>query len=163
MKVWIINDVINGWGPDMTGADIYDGAPDDYSPDKYRYTPSTPGIFDLYGFFPTAPVSAVSFAKRQENVNAMNQYMSDIKDDGGITQPNFELFLSDTAVFIPAYLGGSSRLMTWIETANRNGYNATTIGFKTKTGYRGALLSGTAGALGQYQRSIDILAILNDL
>jgi hypothetical protein len=80
-----------------------------------------------------------------------------------LTEANFNLFLNDIALLVQGYLGGGSRLITWIETVNRNGYNATTVGFKTKTGYRGTLLSGTAGATGEYQRATDILAILNNL
>ena len=140
---------------------VYD-IPDDYTPDRYRYVSITPGTFNPNGFTPISSVS-VDFIKRQSNVNAMSQYMTAVKDAGGITQANLELFLSDTAAFVPAYVGGSSRLITWIETVNRNGYNAKTVGFKTKTGYCGTLLSGTAGALGEYQRATDILAILNNL
>lgn len=157
MRVQIRNDEILAWGDAVNGADTYD-APDDYSPEKYRYISVVFGEFNPLGFIPIT-LSVVDFGKRQSNINAMNQYMS----EQGLTEANFNLFLNDVALVVQGYLGGGSRLITWIETVNRNGYNATAIGFKTKTGYRGALLSGTAGALGEYQRVTDILAILNNL
>jgi hypothetical protein len=107
----------------------------------------------------TIPVvqESIDFMKRQHNVNQMNSYMDSLRIAGSLTQNNFDLFLADTAINVQQYLGGGGRLITWIETVNRNGYNATTIGFKTKTAYRGSLVDGL------YPRAEDILAILNDL
>ncbi len=153
----MINDEILAWGINCIGENTYD-APDDYAPEKYRYVSVVFGEFNPLGFIPIT-LSLVDFAKRQSNINTMNQYML----EQGLTEANFNLFLNDIALLVQGYLGGGSRLITWIETVNRNGYNATTVGFKTKTGYRGTLLSGTAGATGEYQRATDILAILNNL
>lgn len=100
---------------------------------------------------------SIDFVKRQSNVNQMNSYMDSLRVEGLITQANFDLFLADTATNVQGYLSGGSRLITWIETVNRNGYNATTIGFKTKTAYRGTLVNGL------YPRAEMILSILNNL
>jgi len=101
--------------------------------------------------------SYVDFAQRQINIDRMNLYFNRIVEIGELTQNNFDLFLSDTAALVQQYLGGGGRLITWIETVSRNGFNATTTGFKTKTAYRGALINGL------YPRAEDILVILNDL
>jgi hypothetical protein len=156
------NDKVVAYGPACFGPDTYDGAPDDYEFGKYDYTPITPGVFNPDGFTLSNLTPVVDFELRQFNINQMYAYMAALVP-AGLTQANFDLFLSDTATFVQQYIGGGSRLITWIETVNRNGYDARTVGFKTKTGYRGPLLSGTAGATGNYQRVNDILAILNNL
>lgn len=99
----------------------------------------------------------IDFVRRQTNAQRMNNYMANLVTLGQLTQNNFDLFLSDTAALVQQYLGGGGRLITWIETVSRNGFNATTTGFKTKTAYRGALINGL------YPRAEDILVILNDL
>lgn len=105
---------------------------------------------------PVIPES-IDFVKRQNNINQMNAYMDSLRVEGSITQANFDLFLADTATNVQQYLGGGGRLITWIETVNRNGYNASTVGFKTKTAYRGTLVNGV------YPRAEMILSILNNL
>jgi hypothetical protein len=154
MRGYIINDQIIAWG-DVNGQDTYE-IPDDYSPDKYNYVPSVAGVFDPNGF--TLRVNTtIDFDKRQSNINQMNSYMDSLRLEGALTQANFDLFLADTATNVQGYLSGGGRLITWIETVNRNGYNATTIGFKTKTAYRGTLVNGL------YPRAEMILSILNNL
>jgi len=108
-------------------------------------------------------MQTINFEKRAENVQRMNEYMISFVTAGQLTQNNFDLFVSDTASFVQQYLSGGGRLITWIETVNRNGYNATTIGFKTKTGYRGATSNGVEGVNGNYVRANTILGFLNDL
>lgn len=155
MKAQIINGNILAWGELLDQIDVYD-ITDDYSPDKYNYTPQDINVFDPNGFV-LRNVNIIDFDKRQSNVNQMNSYMDSLRIEGLITQANFDLFLADTATNVQGYLSGGSRLITWIETVNRNGYNASTIGFKAKTAYRGVLVNGV------YPRAEDILAILNDL
>jgi len=99
----------------------------------------------------------IDFPKRQSNINQMNSYMGSLVSEGSLTQANFDLFLADTATNTQGYLSGGGRLITWIETVNRNGYNATAVGFKTKTAYRGSLVNGL------YPRAEMILSILNNL
>lgn len=128
-------------------------APDDYSADKYTYTPLVGGGFNINGFaLKPLPEDIVNFVKRNVNIQRMNSYMA-----VQLTQSSFDLFLSDTSTHVTGYLNGGSRLITWVETVNRNGYNATSVGFKTKASYRGTPVEGV------YERAEAILAILNDL
>jgi hypothetical protein len=145
------------YGDFIEGADVYDIAIDDYSPDKYNYTSAVNGVFNPNGFTLKPVVENVDFVKRQDNINKMSNYMNNLLQQGQLTQTNLDLFFADVATNVQGYLNGGGRLITWIETVNRNGYNATTIGFKTKTAYRGTLVGST------YQRADDILAMLNDL
>jgi len=75
MKGQIINDIILAYGSVLSGPNIYD-IPDDYSPERYSYTPSIPGVFDPNGFIPIISPAAVDIQKRQINLNTMNSYMS---------------------------------------------------------------------------------------
>jgi hypothetical protein len=166
MKALFINGVIKSYGASYDALGAADGVydvPDDYDFERYTYAPNADLSYNPSGFALATAVTGIDFVKRQENVNAMNQYMADLVTAASISQANFDTFLTDTSPLIPQYLGGGSKLITWIETVSRNGYDARTIGFKTKSAYRGVLLSGTAGTGGQYQRAIDILAILNNL
>jgi hypothetical protein len=138
-------------------------APDDFNFDKYNYTPIVSGVFNPNGFTLKPIVEEVNPNKRQENIDRMNAYMKDLVTLGQLSQANFELFISDTLLLAQSYLLESGRLFTFIETVSRNGYNASTTGFKTKTAYRGNTTNGVNGALGNYPRANDILAILNDL
>jgi hypothetical protein len=104
-----------------------------------------------------AQTPTIDYSKRQSNITAMNEYMASFVGSGALTAASFDLFLSDTSSLVTQYLGGGGRLITWIETTNRNGYNASTSGFKTKTAYRGNLVNGV------YERAETILAILNNL
>lgn len=157
MRGQLRNDVIVAYGYSLVGTDVYD-IPDDYSPERYNYTPAVAGVFDPNGFtLKPESVEVIDFAKRQMNIQMMNGYMANLVTTSQLTQNNFDLFLSDTAALVQQYLGGGGRLITWIETVSRNGYNATTTGFKTKTAYRGTLNNGV------YPRAEAILAILNDL
>jgi hypothetical protein len=154
MRGYIINDQILAWG-NIDGQDTYE-IPDDYSPEKYIYIPSVAGVFDSNGFT-LRNTNIINFDKRQGNINQMNSYMDSLRLEGALTQANFDLFLADTSANVQQYLGGGGRLITWIETVNRNGYNATNVGFKTKTAYRGLLVNGV------YPRAEMILSILNNL
>lgn len=111
----------------------------------------------IRGWVVPVEVVSIDFVKRQANINQMNSYMDSLRIEGLISQANFDLFLADTATSVQGYLNGGSRLITWIETVNRNNYNATTNGFKTRTAYRGTLVNGL------YPRAENILLILNDL
>jgi hypothetical protein len=148
---------IVAYGDFIEGADVYDIAIDDYLPEKYNYTSAVNGVFNPNGFTLKPVVENVDFVKRQDNINKMSNYMNNLLQQGQLTQTNLDLFFADVATNVQGYLNGGGRLITWIETVNRNGYNATTIGFKTKTAYRGTLVGST------YQRADDILAMLNDL
>jgi hypothetical protein len=152
----LTNNTVVSWGAayetDVNAVDF----PDDYSPEKYSYVAQTAGVYNINNFV-LNDNQEVNFAKRQSNVNSMSNYMAGFITQGTLTQNSFDLFLSDTASLVQGYLGGGSRLITWIETVNRNGYNATNVGFKTKTAYRGTLSNGI------YPRADFILSILNDL
>jgi hypothetical protein len=166
MKGLFLNGSVISFGPSYDSMDsssnVYN-VPDDYDFERYTYAPNADLSYNPSGFALATAVTGIDFVKRQENVNAMNQYMADLVTAASISQANFDTFLTDTSPLIPQYLGGGSKLITWIETVSRNGYDARTIGFKTKSAYRGVLLSGTAGTGGQYQRATDILVILNNL
>jgi hypothetical protein len=151
-------DLIYQYGPAIESDPNAVNIPDDFSYALYNYTPSIAGVYDPNGFVlkPTQ-ASSIDFERRQSNVNQMNSYMDSLRVEGLLTQTNFDLFLADTAINVQGYLSGGGRLITWIETVNRNGYNATTIGFKTRTAYRGTLVNGL------YPRAEMILSILNNL
>lgn len=157
------NNLIIAYGEFINGADVYDISLDDYSPEKYNYTSAVNGVFNPNGFTLKPITEDIDFVKRQDNINKMSNYMNALVQQGLLTQPNLDLFFADVAINVQGYLNGTGRLITWIETGNRNGYNATTIGFKTKTAYRGASTNGQVGVLGNYPRANDILVILNDL
>jgi len=148
---------IIAYGEFMDGTDVYDISLNDYSPEKYNYTSAVNGVFNPNGFTLKTQTIEINFDKRQDNINRMSNYMNGLVQQVLLTQPNLDLFFADIALLVQAYLTGGGRLITWIETVNRNGYNASTIGFKTKTAYRGTLVGST------YQRAEDILLILNDL
>ncbi len=157
MKGQLVNDAIVSYGDFISGPNVYN-IPDDYSPERYNYVTSTPGVFDPNGFILIPETTEIiNFAKRQSNIQAMNIYMANLVNLGQLSQNNFDVFLSDTVALVQQYLGGNGRLITWIETVSRNGYNATTTGFKTKTAYRGILVGGV------YPRAEAILSILNNL
>ena len=140
-----------------------DGVPEDYSLELYDYIASTPSVYNASNFrFKTQTQPQINFERRNTNIQRMNEYMLSFVGNG-LTQANFDLFLSDTSTFVQQYLGGGGRLITWIETVNRNGYNATTLGFKTRTAYRGATSNGVEGVNGNYVRANTILGFLNDL
>ena len=155
MKGQIVNDVIVAFGNQLSGESIFD-IPDDYSPERYTYTPSVAGVFDPNGFSLRPVTVSIDEARRRSNINRMSAYMAGFIGNG-LTQANYDLFLSDTAALQQQYIAGGGRLITWTETVNRNGYNATTVGFKTRTAYRGDLVNGL------YERAEAILSILNDL
>jgi len=157
------DNIIVAYGNFISGADVYDISIEDYSPEKYNYASAVNGVFDPNGFTLKPIVEDIDFVKRQDNINRMSNYMNGLVQQAQLTQPNLDLFFADIAINVQGYLNGTGRLIAWIETVNRNGYNATTIGFKTKTAYRGATTNGVNGALGNYPRANDILAILNDL
>jgi len=156
MQVQIINDIIVGYGDFISGNDVFD-APDDYTPSRYSYTAITPNTYNPNGFAIIAQIIEVDFLKRQENINLMSNYMLNFVTLGQLTQTNFDLFLADVSALIQGYLNGGGRLITWVETVLRNGYNATTVGFKTRSAYRGTI----SGSL--YPRAEAILAILNSI
>jgi hypothetical protein len=140
-----------------------DGVPEDYDINRYDYIPVVPGEYSPVNFRLRQTNSIINFERRQLNVQRMTEYMFSFVTAGQLTQANFDLFLSDTSTFVQQYLTGGGRLITWIETVNRNGYNATTVGFKTRTAYRGPSSNGIEGVNGNYVRANTILGILNDL
>jgi hypothetical protein len=160
MRGYIINDQILAWG-NIDGQDTYE-IPDDYSPERYNYIPAVAGVFDPNGFVIRVNTT-IDFDRRQSNIQAMNTYMANLVNLGQLSQNNFDVFLSDTVSLVQQYLGGNGRLITWIETTTRNGYDARTSGFKTRGSYRGNTTNGVTGALGSYPRADDIVNILNNL
>lgn len=50
MKVQIVNDKILAFGEILEGSDVYDNAPNDYSPDIYDYIPEIPGVYNINNF-----------------------------------------------------------------------------------------------------------------
>ena len=159
MKGQIVNDVIVAFGNQLYGENIFD-IPDDYSPERYTYTPSVAGVFDPNGFSLRPVTVSIDEARRRSNINRMSAYMAGFIGNG-LTQANYDLFLSDTAALQQQYIAGGGRLITWIETVNRNGYNASLSGFKTRAAYNGV---GVSVPSGQYNERADaILNILNDL
>ena len=123
--------------------------------------PTANAVIGFFGAGYAPEGSGIDFAARQANINAMNQYMLDLVGNN-LTESNFNLFLADTALLVQGYLGGGTRLITWVSTINAGGYNATTIGMKTKTAYRGVTNNAIEGVNGNYDRVNDILTILNN-
>lgn len=149
--------------PPLIIVGVEDGVPADYDISLYDYIAVVAGQYSSANFrLKTQTQPQINFEKRNTNIQRMNEYMLSFVGNG-LTQANFDLFLSDTSTFVQQYLGGGGRLITWIETVNRNGYNATTIGFKTRTAYRGATSNGVEGVNGNYIRANTILGFLNDL
>jgi len=159
----LVNNRILSWGI-LYDSPEYDGIafniPDDYSEERYNYIPTTPGIFDPNGFVLRPALVTIDEGRRRNNINRMSSYMAGFIDNG-LTQANYDLFLSDTAALQQQYIAGGGRLITWIETVNRNGYNATTVGFKTRAQYNGVGVAQTSTA--NNVRANAILEILNDL
>ena len=150
--------------PPLIIVGVEDGVPADYDISRYHYIPTVAGVYNAANFrLKVQPMQTINFEKRAENVQRMNEYMISFVTANQLTQNNFDLFVSDTASFVQQYLSGGGRLITWIETVNRNGYNATTVGFKTRTAYRGATSNGVEGVNGNYVRANTILGFLNDL
>lgn len=143
---------------------LADGVPADFDLSRYDYIPVVAGQFSPANFRLIQQAQPIiNFERRQLNIQRMTEYMFSFVTAGQLTQNNFDLFLSDTSTFVQQYLTGGGRLITWIETVNRNGYNATTVGFKTRTAYRGASSNGVEGVNGNYIRANTILTFLNDL
>ena len=143
---------------------LADGVPADYDNSIYDYIATVPGQYSPSNFrLKTQPSQTINFEKRTQNIQLMNDYMASFVLINQLTQANFDLFLSDSSSFVQQYLGGGGRLITWIETVNRNGFNATTTGFKTRTGYRGPTSNGVEGVNVNYVRVNTILGFLNDL
>lgn len=157
------NNTVVAWGI-LYDSPEYDGiafnVPDDYSPERYSYIPSISGVYDPNGFVLRPQSVTIDEARRRNNINRMSSYMAGFIGNG-LTQANYDLFLSDTAALQQQYIAGGGRLITWIETANRNGYNATTIGFKTRAPYNGIGVAQTSTAFNE--RANAILLMLNDL
>lgn len=156
----LTTDRIISWGPLYNNDPLAFDIPDDYTPERYSYSPSTPGEFDPNGFVLRPIAVSIDEARRRNNINRMSAYMAGFIDNG-LTQANYDLFLSDTAALQQQYIAGGGRLITWIETVNRNGYNATTTGFKTRSAYNGVGVAQTSTA--NNVRANAILEILNDL
>jgi len=50
MKAQIIDDVVVAYGIALVGNDVFEPIPNDYSFEKYDYTPSVSGVFNPNGF-----------------------------------------------------------------------------------------------------------------
>ena len=157
-------DLVYQYGPALDSNPNAVEIPDDFSYAKYNYIPSVAGVYDPNGFILKSTEGEVDIIeKRRDNIRRMNAYMRNLLTTGAITQAAWELFVADTAVLAQNYIEESGRIITWVETTSRNGYNATTSGFKTKTSYRGNSTNGQINASGNYPRANDLLLILNDL
>ena len=149
--------------PPLIIVGVEDGVPADYDINLYDYIPVVAGQYSSANFrLKTQTQPQINFERRNINIQRMNEYMLSFVGNG-LTQANFELFLSDTAALSQAYLGSSGRLITWIETTIRNGYDARSVGFKTRSAYRGDSTNGLINANGNYPRANTILGLLNDL
>lgn len=156
--VKIVDGVIQSWHTDKEADGInFFVCPDDYDFGKYLYVPLEDGGYNEDGFF-VVNDNVVDFEKRLNNIQLMNNFMK-----SELTQSNLDLFLSDSAIHIQGYLNGGGRLITWIESTSRNGYNAKTNGFKLKLSYCGGSTNGILGEHGNYPRANTILEILNNL
>lgn len=157
-------DLVYQYGPVLESNPNAVEIPDDFSYGLYDYIPAVAGVYDPNGFVLREAEGEVDvIEKRRDNIRRMNAYMRNLLTTAAITQAAWELFIADTAVLSQNYVEESGRLITWVETTSRNGYNATTSGFKTKSSYRGVSTNGQINAAGNYPRANDLLAILNDL
>jgi hypothetical protein len=88
---------------------------------------------------------------RQQKIDTITSYMK-----SELTELQFRQFISDSRNYLLDYTYYSESLYYWIETTNSAEWgDYTTIGFKTKTTYRGDLVDGV------YPRAEYILSILN--
>ena len=149
--------------PPLIIVGVEDGVPGDYDINRYDYVPVVLGEYSPANFVLRQQAQPmINFERRQTNIQRMTEYMFSFVTSGQLTQANFDLFLSDTSALVQQYLTGGGRLITWIETVNRNGYDATTAGFKNRI-YKGTPTDGINTRFGNYPRANTILGFLNDL
>ena len=158
MKVQIINGAVISWG-EMPNAptdniEIFEnGVPDDFSLDKYNYTPLAGNAYNPSGFSVKSTGLEIDFATLQARSEAMYEYM--------LTQLGqtaaFRTFCADVDALNTQYLTGSLALVAFIRSqpdAIWGSYSSTT-GFVSKLTYRGTPVNGV------YPRQIALLNILN--
>lgn len=158
-QIDLSTDTVLGWSNNYTVDNIQFFETGINEPWLYDYITSTPGVFDPNGFVMKQP--DVIDLPRDEKIALMNAYMQSLVDSGDLTQSGLDAFLEDTFVASQTFISGSNRLVTWVETTSRDGYNATLTGFKTHAEYRGASEGGLAGIGAIYPRAEHILSILN--
>ena len=92
---------------------IYDGAPEDYSPDNYNWIPSVPNVFDADDFSLKVKITLENIRSRFDKLNNANYYMAN-----ELTVNQFQtLWLVDTRNQQTDYLRGGASLITWINSA----------------------------------------------
>lgn len=157
MKIQIRDGIVVAWGEmpnvPVDGVEIFDnGVPDDFSLDKYTYTPSAGGVYNPNGFALIPTVPAIDLDTFQQRSAAMYEYM--FGQLGNTTA--YRTFCSDTDALNTMYENaGNLALVAFIRTVDDAVWGSyRTTGFTTKTTYRGTLVNGI------YPRQIAILAIL---
>lgn len=153
MRVQIINDVVVGYGIELSGSDTFDGAPDDYSFEKYTYTALPGGGFNINGFALRAVAPELNLDVLQQRSADMYEYM--FSQLGNTTA--YRTFCTDTDALNTTYENaGNLALIAFIRSVNDTIWgNYSTTGFTSKTTYRGASVGGV------YTRQTAILEILN--
>jgi len=118
MKAQVIDNEIVAWGINIQADNLID-APDDYSPERYDW---------IGGEFILKPsISGIDLEARRQALDEVAKYVFN-----EFTETHRNQFSADIAALSSGYLIGGNRLVTWIQTAQGNGVNFTTSGFRTK-------------------------------
>lgn len=152
MRVQIVDGVVKGYGLELTGPDTFDGAPNDYTFEKYTYTPLAGNAYNPNGFALRAVAPELDLDVFQERSAAMYEYM--FGQLGNTTA--YRTFCTDTDALNTMYENaGNLALVAFIRSVNDAVWgNYFTTGFSSKTTYRGTLVNGV------YPRQTALLTIL---
>lgn len=96
---------------------IYDGAPEDYTPDNYSWIPSVPNVFNADDFSLKVNITLENIQGRKAKLDSANYYMAN-----SLTVNQFQtLWLVDVRNQQTDYLRGGASLITWINSATFSG------------------------------------------
>jgi hypothetical protein len=158
MKVQILNGIVTAWG-EMPNAPVdnleifENGVPDDFSLDKYTYTPLAGNVYNQNGFALRAVTPSINLEVFQQRSAEMYEYM--FGQLGNTTA--YRTFCTDTDALNTTYENaGNLALIAFIRSVNDPIWgNYSTTGFTSKTTYRGTTVGGV------YTRQTAILNILS--
>ena len=106
---------------------IYEGAPEDYTPDNYNWNPSVPNVFDADDFSLKVNITLENIQARKDKLDNANYYMAN-----SLTVNQFQtLWLVDVRNQQTDYLRGGASLITWINSATFSGKGYYSVQRKT--------------------------------
>lgn len=126
---WLTNTIVN-YGT-LQGLNVFHGAPDDYDPAYYSWTPSVANTFNPNDFKLKAGViiTPIKLAGRPAQLQAADLYLSNL-----LTKTQYRTVLADSTTLMSNYLYGHSDLLDWISGT----------GIYTITGFPGKLYFNAA-------------------